>query len=75
MTLREYVENLKKLVRAYGDYKVVYASDDEGNGYQEVYYAPSVGFYHNGEFRAADLETQKKIEGAHGKEKSAVCIN
>ena len=75
MILKDYVEHLKKLVRAYGDCKVVYAGDDEGNYYQEVYYGPSVGFYKDGEFHPADPEVHKKLEKKHGKEHSAVCIN
>ena len=75
MKLRDYVEHLKKLVRAHGDSEVVYASDEEGNSFHKVFYAPSVGFYKKGEFYPAEEATKEKLEDAFGEKHSAVCIN
>jgi hypothetical protein len=48
MLFKEYVENINKLLAdnpEIADYKVVYASDDEGNGYDLVHYTPSITEY------------------------------
>ena len=42
MTLKEYAETINNLLGKYGNLEVWYAKDDEGNGYQPIYYAPSV---------------------------------
>lgn len=75
MNLRQYLESLKKLVREHGDSEVVYASDEEGNSFHKVFYAPSTGFYKNGEYYPATQETKESIEKKFGKECSAVCVN
>jgi hypothetical protein len=48
MTLKEYTENLVKLMKEKpetADLMVVTSRDDEGNGFNLVYYEPSVGIY------------------------------
>jgi hypothetical protein len=42
---------------------VIYSRDDEGNGFQEVHYAPSKGTYEGYEFDESDDNV------------NAVCIN
>lgn len=47
MKLKEYLQNLNKFVIKYPkalDYDVVYAKDDEGNGFREVNYGPYLGY-------------------------------
>ena len=48
MKLREYIENLNKLATEHPEYldlDVIYASDDEGNYYNEVNYEPAPMFH------------------------------
>lgn len=41
MKLKTYIKELQKLAKKYPDATVIYAIDDEGNGYNEVYMGPS----------------------------------
>ena len=46
MTLKEFISNLNEFVEENPkalDMQVVTSKDDEGNGYNQVYYTPSVG--------------------------------
>lgn len=48
MKFKQYLENLNKLAKENPETLemiVIYAKDDEGNGYQEINYEPSVGNY------------------------------
>lgn len=67
MTLKEYVDNLNKLIKERpetAEFDVVTSKDDEGNGYNLVYYSPTVG-----EYDAKDREfyPERKL--------NAVCVN
>lgn len=42
MKLSEYIENLINTFEQEGDIDCYYAKDDEGNGYQEIGYEPSI---------------------------------
>lgn len=42
MKLKEYIEELEKIVELEGDLEMYTASDPEGNSYNKVYYAPEV---------------------------------
>lgn len=64
MKLSVYVAALAKIAEKYPDADVVYSRDDEGNGYQEVYFTPTPGLFNDGEF-----------EKKSGKKVNAVCIN
>ena len=66
MKLREYIEQLQNFAEANPetlDMDVIYSRDDEGNGFQEVHYAPSKGTYE-------DMEIEESDEDVN-----AVCIN
>lgn len=66
--LSAYIDNLKDILEEYGDLDIVYAKDEEGNGFNEVCYTPSVGYYEDREFTSIlDVRDDKKI--------NAVCIN
>lgn len=46
MNLKKYIENLEALISLHPEtenYEVIYARDDEGNGFQKVAFDPSVG--------------------------------
>jgi len=66
MKLKEYIEQLQKFAEMNPetlDMDVIYSRDDEGNGFQQVHYAPSKGFYEDMEFEEGDEDV------------NAVCIN
>lgn len=70
--LSEYIENLKDILEEYGDLDVVYAKDEEGNGFNEVCYTPSVGYYEDREFTSID---EKDEDDEDDIKINAVCIN
>lgn len=46
MKLKEYIDNLNQLVNERPELlelDVIYAKDEEGNGFEELYYGPTVG--------------------------------
>jgi hypothetical protein len=52
---------------------VVNAKDEEGNGYDPVYYGPSIGHFKDGDYCSkGDFESQELPEDT---EINAVCIN
>jgi hypothetical protein len=67
MILKEFVEKLNKLMDERPEtatFEVVTAIDDEGNGYNLVFYDPQVGHYDSNE-----------KEFYQEKEVNAVCVN
>ena len=42
MKISEMINNLKEFMEKHGDIECWYAKDDEGNGYQKVYYEPEL---------------------------------
>lgn len=42
MKISEMIKNLQQFMEEHGDLECWYAKDDEGNGYQEIYYKPSL---------------------------------
>ena len=42
MKISEMIKNLEEFKAEYGDLDCWYAKDDEGNGYQGIYYEPSL---------------------------------
>ncbi|MEY4333495.1 MAG: hypothetical protein RLZZ196_2238 [Bacteroidota bacterium] len=69
MTLKEYLNELNKLLEKNpqaGDFLVIHSSDDEGNSYQPVYFAPCL-------MRAENPE-HSYLEITEG-EPNMVCIN
>ena len=65
MKLKEYAKKIAKLAELHPNAKVVCASDDEGNSFQEITFAPSAGNFTNGEFDS-DAGSAKV---------NAVCVN
>jgi hypothetical protein len=74
MKLTEMIENLTKLIDTnpeYGNLIVVTAKDEEGNGFDKVFFEPSLGcFTHNKTF-ITDKEELEEYNGII----NAVCIN
>lgn len=42
MNISEMIKNLQEFMEEHGDLECWYAEDDEGNGYKEIYYDPSL---------------------------------
>ena len=72
MTLREYIKGLQQLAEKNPqtlDMLVITSSDDEGN-YSPVYFAPSVGFFEDGEWSTYDDDYELEDGDIN-----AVCVN
>jgi len=74
MKFGDYVANLNKFLKdnpESKDFETITSKDDEGNGFNRVYYNPSTGHYdeNDGEFdQGQDDEDQKQTH-------NAVCVN
>lgn len=80
MKLKEYLENLNKLATDRPellDLDVVYAKDDEGNGYERVYYKPAVGHFDSDrDFTSESTQIENISDGYAGDVIiNSVCIN
>lgn len=78
MILREFLDNINKMVEKDSsvlDLKVIYSKDDEGNGYQEVYYDPTL-FYSEDDFTVSQEDFDDEQE-CFDEELvvNAICIN
>jgi UDP-N-acetylglucosamine 2-epimerase len=63
MKLKDYIKKLQEIADKHPNLTVVYAADDEGNRFSEVFYDPSYGHFDGESFENGD----KKI--------NAVCVN
>jgi len=74
MKLREYIYFLAKDLKRYPDAEVVYASDDEGNGYSPAHFHATLGHY-DGE----GFESENDAGADEKREKdftvNAICLN
>ena len=68
MKLETYIEHLQKIAKRYPDLDVIYASDEEGNNFDMVEFAPSIGKF--------DPEASSDMPfDPNDKNPNAVCIN
>ena len=77
MNLREFIDDLEKLIADQPQVEtmqVIYAKDDEGNGFREVTYAPSFGRFEDGEFRDEYVDTTDFNPHFDARD-NAICIN
>jgi hypothetical protein len=82
MKLKEYIEKLQELTKEKPEtleMDVIYATDDEGNGYSDVYFGPTLGVFAESEFHS---ESNIKEDAEYYEEMemdmstiNAVCIN
>ena len=63
MKLSEMIKNLQEIKEKHGDLECIYAADEEGNSYSNVFYSPSTGKFENLDFTVSDDDV------------NAVCIN
>lgn len=71
MTLQEYYESLGSFLKDHPEaakLPVVYAKDDEGNGYQNISYSPSLGEVDSLDYCIESFDTDSESP-------NAVCIN
>jgi len=76
MKLKEYLENLQNLVKEKPEaleYLVISSIDSEGNGYNEVYYEPTLGFFDK--YEKEFMSEESLEEEGYDDEINAVCIN
>jgi len=71
MKLKKYVKELQEILKDYPDVYIVYARDDEGNGFQEVYFTPTLGWWDkvDKEFTGLDEDLERTDNV------NAVCVN
>lgn len=67
MKLKKYAEALSRLAKEYPNLVVIAASDDEGNSFSPVNFAPSVGHYDGDTFGANSPKCNATV--------NAVCLN
>ena len=75
MKLKEYIENLQAIYDISGNLEVIYATDDEGNDFNNVSHKPPVVYFdkkHKDIVHPHDLE-DALADGV--KVKQVVCIN
>jgi hypothetical protein len=75
MTLKEYIEGLQEFVKENPDaleLEVITSIDDEGNGYNPVYYGPSKGHYDGGDYSPVSSFEEY---GLDNDDINSVCVN
>ena len=81
MKFKEYLDNLNKLAEENPDtleMTVVYAKDDEGNGYQEINYDPTLGNFnheYHGEFHSEENIKEEPEEYDEDIQINSICVN
>ena len=81
MKLKEYIESLQQFVEENpeaAELEAVYSTDDEGNGYQSVYFAPALGSYdgeYKGEWISKDCIEEDPDRDLEEYDINSVCIN
>ena len=75
MTLKEYIEGLQEFVKENPDaleLEVITSIDDEGNGYNAVYYGPSKGHYDGDDYSPVSSFEEY---GLDNDDINSVCVN
>jgi hypothetical protein len=79
MTLKEYIEGLQSFAKENPDaleLQVITAADDEGNGYNPVYYGPTKGNYDEDDYDCAYISINQFEEwDREDPDVNAVCVN
>lgn len=77
MKLKDYIKYLQEIKKKHGgDLDLIYSVDEEGNGFNQVYFAPSVKYINkktlkDGYFDCMDMEDNATAD----KDTAVVCIN
>lgn len=72
MNLKNYIESLNQFKKEYGNLEIVYAVDDEGNAFNKVLFAPTLGQFDNGKFISSQDFSDLKISKNNI---NSICIN
>lgn len=75
MTLENYVRGLTEFIKNNPQLKdciVIYAKDEEGNGFEKVFYTPTKGYYEDRNFIEKDNFNAWSL---NEEDINAVCIN
>ena len=79
MKLSKFIKGLQKSLKEHGDLEVITSIDSEGNGYNEVYYEPSAGYFNADEGEWVSLDHIKDdpeyYEDYKDKKPNAICVN
>lgn len=73
MRISEMIKNLEEFMKEHGDIDCWYARDDEGNGYQEIYYSPTLMYVN----KYDDVFTKEDFDEADEDDKedlTPICI-
>ena len=70
MKLNKYIKGLQEIAKKYPNATVITASDEEGNNFSEVEFAPTPGHFSDGDFYS-DEEDMKEQD----LKINAVCVN
>ena len=70
MRLQEYIQKLQQILETEGDLELIYSRDDEGNGYDNVQYSPSVQFFNINYF---EVIAEKDLEEYEEDDYTKVC--
>lgn len=78
-TLNEYIESLQKIVEEEperGECIVVYAIDDEGNGYHPIHFSPSVLFAESPLTNYVEIVSEEGVDEEESENHvKVICIN
>ena len=70
MKATKFIKELQELVDKYGDLELVYAKDDEGNGFSKLSFGPTPGIYHDRDHEFSEIDETEEDTGAN-----AICVN
>lgn len=73
MKISRMIKNLQEFMNNNGDLDCYYAIDDEGNGYKEVHYSPSM-YYVNGYGDMFQQEDYDEADEEDKKDLIPVCV-
>ena len=76
MKVSEMIKNLQEFMAKNGDIDCYYAVDDEGNGYKEVYYKPTLMLenLYGDLYSVEEIEEDKGLDEEEKAEFNKVCI-
>lgn len=76
MKISEMIKNLQEFMEEHGDLDCYYAEDDEGNGYNPVYYSPTLMFENSSGdlYTARDFEEDDSLDEEDKAEFTKVCV-
>lgn len=72
MRLTEYIAKLQRIKDDYGDLELIYAKDDEGNGYNKVSYLPEMYYYREED---GDMLNEAYVNTRASKYVQVCCVN